>query len=238
VPVAKRLEHGSVVPRLVELSRSADQVVLQHRHLTRMQRVFTGSVCSGVATRAKVPVVSVPELWADPGRVANVVVGIDDTTGNDALLERAFALAAERAADLTVLHAWFIPSMYDEVLLGSEAIIEAREVVRAQFHRQMDAFAAVYPTVQAHLEVSHVRPADALVEASRRSDLLLVGRRSAHTLAHLGPVARALVRESRCPVMVLPHSPHEAPGVREPLPEPVPLAVEDRPTLTPQEMNR
>ena len=86
VPVTKRLAHGPVVPVLVELSESADRVVLQHRRMTGLKRMFTGSVCSGVAGRARVPVVSVPEFWVDPGPPL-VVVGVDDTTGNHALLE-------------------------------------------------------------------------------------------------------------------------------------------------------
>ena len=64
VPVTKRLGHGPVVPVLVELSESADRVVLQHRHMSGLQRVFTGSVCSGVAGCARVPVVSVPGATA------------------------------------------------------------------------------------------------------------------------------------------------------------------------------
>jgi nucleotide-binding universal stress UspA family protein len=207
VPVTKGLGHGPVVPVLVELSESSDRVVLQHRHMSGLQRVFTGSVCSGVAGCARVPVVSVPELWVDPG-TAHILVGVDDTTGNHPVLERAFALAAQRKADLTVLHAWYIPSIYEEAMMGRAAVEEARESVRAQIEQEMAVWRVTYPTVDARLDISHARPADALVAASESSALILLGRRRApHSLKHLGPVTRALVRESRCPVLVLPPVP-------------------------------
>lgn len=205
VPVTKRLRHGPVVPVLVETSEHADRVVLQHRHPTGLRRVFTGSVCSGVAGHAHVPVVSVPELWTDHNSAARVVVGVDDTTGNHRLLEPAFALAAERKASLVVLHAWYIPSMYDEAMLGRAAVEEVRGKLSSQIADEMAVWEAAYPTVDAQLHLSPARPADALVAASEGSDLLLLGRRSAaHSLTHLGSVTRALIRESRCPVMVLP----------------------------------
>jgi len=131
-------------------------------------------------------------------------VGIDDTSGNDVLLEQAFRTAARRDAALTVLHAWYIPSIYDEAIL-QRCVKQARAEVRSQIEQEMSVWRAAYPTVEAHLDLSHARPADALVAASEHCQLLLLDRRSAgHSLAHLGPVTRALIRESRCPVMVLP----------------------------------
>jgi nucleotide-binding universal stress UspA family protein len=205
VPVTKKLWHGPVVPSLVEAGEQAHRVVLQHRQLTGLRRVLTGSVCAGVAAHAQVPVVSVPELWTVRDPAARLVVGVDDTTGDHRLLEPAFALAAEREASLVVLHAWYIPSMYAEAMRGRAAVEEAREKTRFRIAEEMAVWQAAYPAVDAQLEVSHARPADALLAASQRSDLLVLGRRSgAHAVTHLGSVTRALVRESRCPVMVLP----------------------------------
>jgi nucleotide-binding universal stress UspA family protein len=205
VPVTTRLRHGPVVPVLVETGERADRLVLQHRHMLGLRRVFTGSVCSGVAGRARVPVVSVPELWTDRDEARRVVVGVDDTTGNHWLLETAFALAAVRKTSLVVLHAWHIPLMYDEALLGRAAVEGAREKLRSQIDDEMADWRAAYPRVDVQQQLSDARPADALVAASEGSGLLLLGRRSAgHALTHLGSVTRALIRESRCPVMVLP----------------------------------
>jgi nucleotide-binding universal stress UspA family protein len=61
------------------------------------------------------------------------------------------------------------------------------------------------------------RPADVLVAASERSSLLVVARRDPHLPfgSHLGPVLRRVLREARCPVLVVE-------------PSPVPGAVPDR----------
>jgi nucleotide-binding universal stress UspA family protein len=204
VPVTRTLRHGPVVPALVELSKGADRVVLQHRRLSGPRRVFTGSVCSGVAARAPVPVVSVPELWVHPG-AGGIVVGIQDTTGNHAVLEQAFALAAVRDCALTVLHAWTIPMIFDDAMLRPPVAEEAREELRVRIEHEMAVWRACHTTVDVRLDLPYARPADALVAASDRSALLVLGRRSASSsVSRLGPVTRALLRLSRCPVMVLP----------------------------------
>jgi nucleotide-binding universal stress UspA family protein len=49
-----------------------------------------------------------------------------------------------------------------------------------------------------------MRPADAVVERSRRSDLLVLGRSWASPgSSHLGSVTRAALREASCPVAVV-----------------------------------
>ncbi len=205
VPVVRRWRRGRVVPVLVEMSEAADVVVLQHRQRTGLRRVVTGSVCAGVAGRAHVPVVSVPELWTDDESSTGVVLGLDDTPGSGHLLESAFALAAERKQPLVVVHGWFIASMYEEALIGRAGVEEARAKARSRIEAAMAVLAAVYPTVEASLTIAHARPADALVAASRNSALLVLGRRgAAHSVTHLGSVARALISESTCPVMILP----------------------------------
>ena len=63
---------------------------------------------------------------------------------------------------------------------------------------------ARHPEVDVHIELMHMRPADALVERSGRSDLLVLGRSWAKpTVSHLGSVTRAVLREARCPVEVV-----------------------------------
>lgn len=204
VEIIKHLRRGSVVDELVGLSVGADHIVLQHRQQARLLRVFTGSVCAGVAGRALVPVISVPELWSASTSKHQVLVGLDGVEGNNSLLEQAFREAAARNALLTVLHAWFVPSMYDDAIVDRVALHQWREAVRKQIDEVLQPFTKAHPSVEVRIELPHMRPADALVEESGHSDLLLVGRRrAAHGLAHLGPVARAVIRETRCPVVVV-----------------------------------
>jgi len=203
VPVSQALRRGAVVDHLVELSGNADHIVLQHRQQTRLVRVFTGSTAAGVAAHAHVPVVSVPELWSGPSN-HDVTVGLDrvDQAGN--LLRHGFAEALARDARLTVLHAWYLPPLYDDALVDRTDLHHWREGVRARIEAALVPLRSRFPEVDVHVELQHMRPADALVERSGRSDLLVLGRSWAERVtSHLGSVTRAVLREARCPVVVV-----------------------------------
>ena len=111
---------GGVVPTLVELAAHARMVVLEHRDLSRMKRVVTRSVSSGVAAHARVPVVSVPSQWSPPpidGGLPTVTVGVDVPERAGRVLSAAAAEAKSRGALLHVVHTWSFPSAYDDIIL-------------------------------------------------------------------------------------------------------------------------
>ena len=58
--------------------------------------------------------------------------------------------------------------------------------------------------------VSDERPGEALLEAARDASLLVLGRHTAlvSTGSHLGPVARAVLCEATCPVLLAAPEPH------------------------------
>jgi nucleotide-binding universal stress UspA family protein len=203
VPVTHLLRHGPVVDNLLEVAEDADHLVLQHRQQGRALRVFTGSTAVGVTAHAHLPVVSVPELWSGPSN-HDVVVGLESVDRQEALLRHGFAEARARDARLTVLHAWYLPPLYDGVQLEHVDLHSIGESVRARLESALVPLRAEHPDVDVHIELLRMRPADALVERSGRSDLLVLGRRTAlPVVAHLGSVTRAVLREARCPVVVL-----------------------------------
>jgi nucleotide-binding universal stress UspA family protein len=203
VPVTQTLRRGSVVDQLVELGEHAHHVVLQHRQQARMLRIFTGSTAAGLAAQAAVPVVSVPELWSGPSN-QDVVVALDRVGRDDALLRHGFAEARARGGRLTVLHAWFVPAIYDDALVDKTDLHLWQAGVRVRIEAALLPLRAEHPQVDVHVELVHMRPADAVVERSGRSDLLVLGRRWASPRnAHLGSVTRAALREARCPVAVV-----------------------------------
>ncbi len=114
------VDHGSgTVNDLVALSADARLVVLQHRHLTGLRRVASGSTTNGVAARAHTTVVSVPEGWRPPELAhGRVTVGVHDAARADDVLRMAFELAHERQARLHVVHAWWLANGYDAVVVG------------------------------------------------------------------------------------------------------------------------
>jgi nucleotide-binding universal stress UspA family protein len=61
------------------------------------------------------------------------------------------------------------------------------------------------PGVETEVRLVHGQPARVVVEASSEADLLVITRRP-HLLpyGHLGGTGRAILRETRCPTVVLP----------------------------------
>jgi nucleotide-binding universal stress UspA family protein len=62
------------------------------------------------------------------------------------------------------------------------------------------------------VQVVHGRAAEALVEASADAELLVIGRHDPLVPigSHVGPVARAVLREATCPVLLASPRPHRA----------------------------
>lgn len=201
------IEEGTAVSMLVTRSATSQALVLEHRRLPRLRRFFTGSIVNGVASRAVVPVVSVPQDWRLAAASPPVVtVAVQDVEEARELIDVASVLARARGAELVVLHAWWMDNGYDTVL-------EHDPQVRARVDRMAARLQAVLDAVDlggltARISVRHEPPMDALIDASVDTDLMVVGRRH-HVLplgTHLGPVARGAVGHARCPVVLAPES--------------------------------
>jgi len=207
VPVETLVLHGGVVDQLVELSMSAHMVVLEQRDLTRLERVFTGSVSGGLASRSNVDVVVVPHLWQPPeGFVNQVLLGCGEWQGATPLFEHAFDTAEQHGAALRVLHAWWLPAIQEDASIDARSITYWQEAVTVEIEAASAQARSRHPGVKTTVDVRHGRPADALLEASLEADLMVLGRRNAvHPLIqHLGSLTRAMIRSAACPVDVMP----------------------------------
>lgn len=197
---------GPVVSSIVEAAADASMIVLQHRDLGTLMKVVTRSVCSGVAARAHLPVVSVPTGWTPPAADAatTVTVGIDVPERCRAVLAAAVAEARARHASLHVLHTWWFPNVYDDIIMARTEndtwARRARDEIASVLHELGDAA----DDVPVRIEARHDHPADALIRASHESQLLVVGRHDPliPVGSHLGPVARAVLRDAVCPVLL------------------------------------
>lgn len=210
VPVTGQLAHGAPVPAIVAAVPDARVIVLQRRVLSRIARVVTRSVSNGVAARAHVPVVSVRAGWSPlEGGVERVVtVGVEDPQRGVPILEAAVAAARSRGAALHVLHTWSYPTAYDDVM--READHEWADRARLEVQAALDVVGT--DGIKVVIEARHGLAADALVEASRTSELVVVGRHDPLIPfgSHLGPVSRAVLHEAECPVLLTdPRSRHE-----------------------------
>lgn len=207
VPVTSELSLGGVVPTLTDTAAAARMIVLERRDLSRVQRIVTRSVSSGVAARARVPVVSVPSLWT-LGRSAGdprvVTVGVDVPERSEEVLRAGFAEARSRGAVLRILHMWRLGVAYDDIVLSVREAEQWADRPTAAIRTAIEALGDDATGVPVRIEVRRGYAADALVEAAEMSELLVIGRHDPLVPigSHLGPIARAALREAECPVML------------------------------------
>lgn len=206
VAVETELRSGTRAHALVDASQGAAAIVLGRREQPGLAGLVTGSVSGHVATRAHCRVVSVPETWTVGRGDGTVVVGVQDPAHSDLLIEAAFGAAARRGASLTVLHAWYLPGPYDDLVVGRVAGQEWHDQAVEHLEKSVAPFRVAFPEVSVDLDVRHQLPAPALMGAAEGAVLLMVGRRGrgAPFGFHLGGVARVLLTRAHCPVEVVP----------------------------------
>jgi nucleotide-binding universal stress UspA family protein len=203
---AELVENGWIVDDLVRHTEGASALVLQHRALGRVSRAIAGSTVHSVAGRARVPVFSVPEGWASDQPAGVVTAAVQDAVEAPDLLRAGFLEAEARGDRLTVLHAWWLSSGYDVVVVDDAM----RDEYSSRFHQELEKVLAPlrseFPGVDVEVLVRHAPRSEAVLDAADVSDLLVLGRRH-HLLplgSHLGPVARAALDRSTRPVLVTP----------------------------------
>ncbi|GAB3251232.1 universal stress protein [Nocardioides dilutus] len=200
-------DSGTIVGELVHRSETARMVVVEHRDLGRLRRLFTGSRSSGVAARAHSAVVVVAAKWQPTKRRKQVVVAaVQNVDEAENLLRAAFEAARERGADLVVLHAWWLANGYDDLVVDGAALDEEERRFKDELAPLLDRLKARYPMVGTSVDVRHAPPVEGVLAAAALSDLLVIGRRH-HLLAlggHLGPVSRAVIGHSPVPVLMTP----------------------------------
>jgi nucleotide-binding universal stress UspA family protein len=208
---AERVDDGALVSHIVQRANHGRLVVLQHRRLSRARRLVTGSTVNAVAAKTTVPVVSVPEGWTRSHKEPVVTVGIQDSQEAPGLLRAGFEETRMRHARLNAIHTWWLDTDWEPSTLDQEYRADRDASTRRELGPILDAIHVQYPGVKATLEVWNAPPADALMDAARESELLILGRRH-HLLplgSHLGPVARAILAHGDCPVYLTPE-PHRA----------------------------
>ena len=205
VELEGELRHGARATELLRAAEGARALVLGRADHSLVRRVVEGDTATRAAARATVPVVEVPSQWraAEHGVV---LVGVKSPVHADELLGHAFAAAGRRAARLVVLHAWHLPSAYDDIIEGRVAQERMEQEGAREVEDLLSGWRSVYPDVEAEVRVVHDRPGHALVEASAAADLVVLVRRShgVPAAAQLGGTARTLLRHAQCPVMVVP----------------------------------
>jgi nucleotide-binding universal stress UspA family protein len=210
---AERIDDGALINHLVHRANHGRLVVLQHRRLSRARRLVTGSTVNSVAARTSV---SVPEGWTMSDQAPCVTVGVQDGQEAPALLRAAFEEAKLRGARVAAIHTWWLDTDWEPANLDQAYRVDRDTTTRRELMPILDSIHREFPEVDASLEVWNAPPGDALLDASRDAELLVLGRRH-HLLplgSHLGPVARSILAHADCPVYLTPEAHHAAHRVR------------------------
>ena len=139
---------------------------------------------------------------------ARRVVGVDGSQPSIEALRQAQRLATPLGAKVLANAYWDYPQVYaGYVMVGIEGFEERAAQILDEAVRT--AFGDETPSnVVTNLVRGH--PRDALIEATRDADLVVVGRRGHGGFGGLllGSVSSALVAHAHCPVLVV-HTPDE-----------------------------
>lgn len=210
VPVTHELCHGDPVQVLTEVGREARMVVLEHRHLSRVARVVNRTVAGGVAARVRVPVVAVPSGWTRSVGTPIVVAGVDVPERSDEVLAAAVAESRARGASLSIVHSWALPLHFEGVRLEPGERERWTDRSKAEVRAALDRLGDESVAIDAEVVVHPGRAVEAILAAAQGADLLVIGRHDPLVPygSHIGPVARAVLREATCPVLLASPHPH------------------------------
>lgn len=193
---------GSRSRVLAHAAKNARMLVIARARSRGPQRLMNTHVNLTLAARAGCPVMVVPLSWKPSLSDRKIAVGIDGTALSAEALEFAFGLAADRKAELVVVHAG-LPAER----AWNDEDPEHAWISRAD-HLLSDTLApwtARYPEVKVTRFLSSRQPAAALVRESAEVGLVVVGVHSGSL--PVDPVARRSVAAMTSPVAIVPHHP-------------------------------
>ncbi|MEU9077002.1 universal stress protein [Kitasatospora sp. NPDC048538] len=215
LPVEAVVLSDDPVDGLIAAAKGQELLVLGSRGLGGFAGLLVGSVGLAVAAGATVPTVLVrfgqapAERTAAVGATREVLVGLDGREPCDAVVEFAAAEAELRGCRLRVVHGWDLVASWAYGGLMSPMVdpVEQEAGETALISPVLAGLRARRPGVDIVEEVRLGGGAQALLEASTRADLVVVGRRERrHRLGpRLGPVAHAVLHHCAAPVVVVPH---------------------------------
>ncbi|MFE3521046.1 universal stress protein [Streptomyces sp. NPDC059161] len=191
---------------LTRMSREASVLVVGGLGAGGIAGLPLGSVGLAVAAHAQSPVVVVRGDDRHAHRAfGRIAVGIDEPQQARRAVEFALCEAQLRGAALDAVHAWRCPA--GEVADHPDHRA-APHAGAGHADRSPVAAAETKGRVEVRRQAVEGHAREALLDAARSADLLVVGarRRTSHLGMQLGPVNHAVLHRAACPVAVVPHA--------------------------------
>lgn len=197
VAVNTLTDRGSPSALLTDLSAGAELIVVGSRGHGALHGMAVGSVSGHVASRARCPVIV---MRGDPQErdAREVLVGFDGSPASRAALSFAATEAYRLGSPIHVVIA-----RHDR---GGEADpLELRIQAQVLAWDELTARQHAHPDLQASVELADEPARRALLEAARKSCLLVVEARGLGEVRGLllGSVSQAMVHHAPCPVAVV-----------------------------------
>ncbi len=199
-PVSTEVVAGEPGTVLLRESRTAELLVVSHRGAGGFLGLRLGSVATKVTANARCPVLVARGTPLAGGCVVLGISGRGSGAATSRAASFAFAEAARRGVALLALHAGPGPGA-DPLGYDAEGLAREADLLTGALH----GWAERYPGVRVRRMVVPGRAAGALVDASERAQLVVVGAGGRGTVHGLpfGSVRHALLHHSACPVAVV-----------------------------------
>ena len=188
---------------LIEASAEATLIVVQRRELRAVARLRVGSTTATVAAHAACPVLIVhADDQISVGR--SVLAVVDDRRTAFSCLAEAFEEARYRGVLLTAVACQ--GRLCDAMSLVHSASSAEHAACVTDLAQQLDGWQQEHPEVLVRQVTLDGPPTSGLLALARDSGLVVVGRhrRGQPGIRNLSTLARELIEEARCPVLVAP----------------------------------
>lgn len=195
MPVTTVLDQLAPAVLLKEMEETAAMLVVGRRRSDRPEHSILGSLAAQLVASVHTPLAVVPAGWSpSPWTSRPVVAALDAVAEADEVLAFACAEATR----------WQAPEVAVDVLASTDPT-ESSPSPRV-VHKLLARWRQQHPELGFTVEMLSGEPGHAIVEASRRASLLVLGgpRHPQRRRGWTDSVARTAVRWAYCPVVVVP----------------------------------
>ena len=190
VKVETAILQGDSAATLIAESRNAEMVCVGSVGIGRFAKALLGSTVAELAEAASCPVAIIRTHQSRPKPGSSlIVVAVNDSPGNDDVVEQTIREAQLRHAPILALGVW-----RDD--LG--------EVPSDELDRRVHFWERRYPSVQFHARATRTGIADFLDVSDSRIQLAVIGSSDTHQVARLiGPHSHPILGHADCSVLVV-----------------------------------